>query len=65
MNQYTKSNERDDRLAMFDACFREHYDVLRRPVRVPGSDDLASECFAVMWRKLDVIDTGVERAGAK
>ena len=63
----TKPNETHptERLARFDAAFRDHYDVVRRHASRSGSvdcDDIAAECFAALWRRLDSVTLGLERA---
>jgi RNA polymerase sigma factor (sigma-70 family) len=65
MNPNTTSKNPDDRLARFDECFRENYEAVRRHAVRCGShdsDDIASECFAALWRRLDDVGFGVERA---
>lgn len=46
----------DDRRARFEALWREHHGALwayGRRRGEPDPDDLAAECFAVAWRRLD------------
>lgn len=55
----------DKRLERFDAAFRKHYETIRRHAGRVGStdpDDVASECFSALWRRLDEVRPGFERA---
>ncbi|MEZ5102841.1 MAG: sigma-70 family RNA polymerase sigma factor [Thermoleophilia bacterium] len=56
---------RDPRLARFDAVFRDRYEELRRFALRAGAadpDDVASDAFAALWRHLDEVREGAERA---
>lgn len=57
----------DELLARFDELFRElHHDVRRQAVRhgAADADDVAAEVFAALWRRLDSVSPGAERAWA-
>lgn len=62
----TPRTPRDDaRLARFDRVFRERYEAVRRHAVRCGSsdpDDIAAEAFAALWRRLDDVTDGSERA---
>lgn len=55
----------DARLARFDMAFRANYEAACRfALRCGASepDDVASECFAALWRRLESVAEGSERA---
>jgi RNA polymerase sigma-70 factor (ECF subfamily) len=59
------SHPNSDRQARFERIFRERYDSVRRHAVRCGSsdpDDVASECFTAMWRRLDEVRPDLERA---
>lgn len=63
-NQPTPSPS-DPRLARFDAVFRDRYEEVRRFALRGGAadpDDVASDAFAALWRHLDDVREGAERA---
>jgi RNA polymerase sigma-70 factor, ECF subfamily len=62
-HEHDPSHER--RLARFDATFRQHYEAVRRHAFRCGAaepDEAASEAFAALWRHLDAVSVGAERA---
>jgi len=59
------SHPHPDRRARFERIFRERYDSVRRHAVRCGSsdpDDVASECFTALWRRLDDVRPDLERA---
>lgn len=62
-----KSTTHDVRLARYDTVFLELYESVRRQAVRHGSldaDDVAAEVFAALWRHLDTVSPGAERAWA-
>lgn len=55
----------DLRLERFDRTFRDRYEQVRRFAARCGAgdpDDVASEAFSALWRRLDDVEPGAERA---